>query len=1078
MPKFAFAWLNNDDTFVAGEMATIKVIVLGSFEADKYEYPFNPNITANDKTGNSSYISGVSSLFGTDVNSWAISFTPIMAGLFNVLITDDHFDVFDSSLHFRTTPGPFYPAAGIVSWLEGESDFVAGTKAEVVILPKDAFGNTISSADDNTLNSYNFNLSATSANGSIASFLNVTNKGWNKFGFLGLEFMVATAGSLILHIELNNQTLKGSPLPFKVFPGALDISSCVVHWNIETQYFQLFSVMEGFIHQHDPYGNHVPGFYAFDAEIIECGTNLIMPVTDLRFTEAGVGIQLFSFSLVEPGNFMLVIFDKELNNHISNMPYQFTVYIGYCNGMSSIVNGTGLNHSVAGEVARFSIYLKDAFEYPSLIELEVLQVQILHELDPQPLQPSIHPIRMVNGSFSAGKLNLTEAHETEIAFTPPVDKHINSSGSMSFSVFDVSYTPERSGIYQIRIFCGNIPLNSGHPFRKVVSPGRVNASLSGVVKFAPKISKLMKNNIIVQLVDSYTNPILLQQSKLKLEIASVNRSGFLTWMFVDNKDGSYTGSYLAMDTGTYEICASFDGNRFFPCPFGVAVYTSEYFPIVYNDVVCLWEDESIAFDALENDYFAGDNATIYGFSKPRHGSLLQYGHLFRYTPYKGFTGNDSFSYTISDTNGNLASGSVNISILSIPPQFVSYPSQLQATEDIISPRFGGFAGIEIIYSDSTENISITLSAKSGTVLLCPMLMQFWQPNQIVSSSMNKHEGKAKELTLSGSLEVVNFAIQSIQYYGNGNFNGIDTIRVSTINRNGKNDLDIPIFVEPINDPPFINVPSYVFLDQRVDEGVIFDMQKHKFEAFIGDPDVLNFPGNKSRFVVMLSMEVSSGFLSTNLPAELISTTELKLKSSYQWQPVQTFVTISKHFAVKAKGIRFRGTLDDCNSIMEQLVYHHGGENNCAVLTVTVNDMGNYGCYPDCAEMMSMPLYVEATVNIVRRRPMNAFLAHAALGAAIIMEFIFVFSLGVLLLFFICKCAISLVKERRKKKKAPKIELATIQESHECNSASRNVSDFTGCSSTSFLLTTWPSHFRQRSRKKPEMGESSHSVHLP
>jgi len=60
----------------------------------------------------------------------------------------------------------------------------------------------------------------------------------------------------------------------------------------------------------------------------------------------------------------------------------------------------------------------------------------------------------------------------------------------------------------------------------------------------------------------------------------------------------------------------------------------------------------------------------------------------------------------------------------------------------------------------------------------------------------------------------------------------------------------------------------------------------------------------------------------------------------------------------------------------------GGENNCAVLTVTVNDMGNYGCYPDCAEMMSMPLYVEATVNIVRRRPMNAFLAHGKVKLAI------------------------------------------------------------------------------------------------
>lgn len=71
---------------------------------------------------------------------------------------------------------------------------------------------------------------------------------------------------------------------------------------------------------------------------------------------------------------------------------------------------------------------------------------------------------------------------------------------------------------------------------------------------------------------------------------------------------------------------------------------------------------------------------------------------------------------------------------------------------------------------------------------------------------------------------------------------------------------------------------------------------------------------------MFSMEVSSGFLSTKLPADLVSTTELKLKTSYQWQPLQTFVTISEHFMVKAKGIRFRGTLEDCNSVLEQLLY--------------------------------------------------------------------------------------------------------------------------------------------------------------
>lgn len=42
----------------------------------------------------------------------------------------------------------------------------------------------------------------------------------------------------------------------------------------------------------------------------------------------------------------------------------------------------------------------------------------------------------------------------------------------------------------------------------------------------------------------------------------------------------------------------------------------------------------------------------------------------------------------------------------------------------------------------------------------------------------------------------------------------------------------------------------------------------------------------------------------------------------------------------------------------------------AVLTVTVNDLGNHGCYPDCLEMMSLPLYNEVTVNLFKRRPVS------------------------------------------------------------------------------------------------------------
>ncbi|XP_059632750.1 protein GAMETE EXPRESSED 2 [Cornus florida] len=1077
IPNIIFSWLDDKDTFLAGDIASIKVRVLGNFNSSNYKYAFSPNITVNDKMGNNSLISGLSSNFGADLSNWRITFTPIMVGLFNVLITDDHFNVFDSSMHFRVTPGRMYPSACIVAWMGLTNEYVAGTNATVLILPKDAFGNNVSSTSEGP-RSYNFSVSASNANGSTATVLNVTYKGWSEFGFLSIEFVVATAGSLLLHVKENNQTLNGSPLPFKVNPGTLDVSNCVTQWNVETNSFQIFSKMETFIHQRDQYGNLVPGSYAFNVEVVGKGTNLSIPIADMEFKEVVPGIQLVSFSLVEPGNFMLMISNKEQSNIISNTV--FTVFIGYCDGMNSIINGSGLNHSVAGEVARFSVFLKDAYQYPSPVELERFQVKIVKESESYyVVRPSIYPVQPVNGSWSTGGLNYGAINGMESAYAPTLVPNYNSAGNgkVQASAFDVTFTPEKSGIYEIHVFCGNIPLNGGRAFRKEVSAGEVNTSLSGVVKFAPKVPKLVKNEIVVQLMDSFSNPVLLQESKLKLEIGSINRSGFSILMFVENKDGLYTGFYLAKDVGTYEICASFAGKRFLPCPFGVNVYSSEYFPKVYNDTVSVWEDESIAFDALENDYFAGGNTSIVEFSKPDHGSVLQYGRLFRYTPYKGFIGNDSFTYTISDVNSNLASGAVNISVLSIPPQFVSFPSQLQATEDVISPKFGGFTGFEIMYSELVENITVTFSARSGTVFLSPMMMQFWQP---IWSELSIYggDGLTKNLVLEGRLEVINSALNSIQYLGIENFSGDDTIQVSTMNKNGVNDLNVPIFVEPINDPPFINIPEYVILEKKSnEEGVlIFDRQRDKFDFCIGDPDLLNFPGNHSRFLIIFSMEVNSGFLSTNLPAELISTTELKLKNSFQWQPIQTFVTISKHFMVKAKGIRFRGTVNHCNSIMQQLFYH--GDEHGAVLTVRINDMGNYGCFPDCSENMSMPLFADATVNLIRRRPMSSLEAHT-LGSGIVIESITVFCIGILLLYFTCKCATVLATEKRSRD-AQDIELSRTHKSSRKQTTSINLSEnathFNECYSSPVLLSNQPSNFRQRSRRLSRHGESSKATH--
>ena len=46
------------------------------------------------------------------------------------------------------------------------------------------------------------------------------------------------------------------------------------------------------------------------------------------------------------------------------------------------------------------------------------------------------------------------------------------------------------------------------------------------------------------------------------------------------------------------------------------------------------------------------------------------------------------------------------------------------------------------------------------------------------------------------------------------------------------------------------------------------------------------------------------------------------------------------------------------------------------------------------------------------QPNSVFLCGTALGSAIVVEFVVVFFLGVLLLFFTCRCAIVLINERR------------------------------------------------------------------
>ena len=114
--------------------------------------------------------------------------------------------------------GHTYPSACQVSWLNLVNEFVAGTKAYLSVIPKDAFGNNISSIDGPKADY--FMVSASYENGTAAVVLDFRYNGWSEVGYIGLEFVPITSGRLLLHVYGDNQTC-GSPLPFLVKPGWL-----------------------------------------------------------------------------------------------------------------------------------------------------------------------------------------------------------------------------------------------------------------------------------------------------------------------------------------------------------------------------------------------------------------------------------------------------------------------------------------------------------------------------------------------------------------------------------------------------------------------------------------------------------------------------------------------------------------------------------------------------------------------------------------------------------------------------------------------------------------------------------------
>ncbi|MFH1964459.1 MAG: Ig-like domain-containing protein [Acidobacteriota bacterium] len=142
-------------------------------------------------------------------------------------------------------------------------------------------------------------------------------------------------------------------------------------------------------------------------------------------------------------------------------------------------------------------------------------------------------------------------------------------------------------------------------------------------------------------------------------------------------------------------------------------------PDAENDTVQTEEDNWVDITPLSNDYDDdGDFLEITALTQPLNGTaVITSPSDIRYTPNPDFYGQDTFTYTVTDSEGNTAIASVNISISPVndPPL---------AVDDFILTNEDTAAELNLLANDTdpdneTLSLEILKSAASGNVEILP-----------------------------------------------------------------------------------------------------------------------------------------------------------------------------------------------------------------------------------------------------------------------------------------------------------------------------------------------------------------------
>ncbi|RQP24754.1 tandem-95 repeat protein [Albitalea terrae] len=185
--------------------------------------------------------------------------------------------------------------------------------------------------------------------------------------------------------------------------------------------------------------------------------------------------------------------------------------------------------------------------------------------------------------------------------------------------------------------------------------------------------------------------------------ALVGGSGPAHGAIVFNNDGTFTytpsANYNGADTFTYSITDA-DGDVS-TASVAINVASVNDVPAAVADTVAATEDTPFVGTVATNDTLSGDGGNVFalvGGSGPAHGAIVfNNDGTFTYTPSANYNGADTFSYSITDADGDVSTATVSINVASVNDVPAAVADTVSATED--TPFVGTVATNDTLSGD-------------------------------------------------------------------------------------------------------------------------------------------------------------------------------------------------------------------------------------------------------------------------------------------------------------------------------------------------------------------------------------------